>query len=56
MKSQWDKWLEVADDGHYNWHLLPWQQFIDQNDDWNGEFLNVNWVDQYKDFVESEKY
>ena len=50
--DQWLKWSEVADSMDYDFDSLPWEQFIDQNDDWLGEFLNVDWRDQYRDFVE----
>ncbi len=53
--DQWQKWSEVAENMDYDFDSLPWEQFINQNDDWRGEFLNVDWRDQYQDFVESEE-
>ena len=50
--DQWSKWSEVADTMDYDFDSLPWNQWVDQNDDMIGEFLNVDWRDQYQDFVE----
>ena len=51
--DQWSKWSEVAEsmDEFYDFDAEPWNQWIDQNEDWRGEFLNVDWRDQYQDFV-----